>query len=186
LIDNVELVLSSGARGHGGSWAARDVLRADVGGRITMTTLPLRTIALSIFLALTMGPVAAQESPSGQKEHAPAMADRVMVEIYHIAPGQHQAFLRFIARFDEVNAAAGLPPRQLYVHSDGASWDFMLIQPAEYPPGADERVAAAAKRLGVPGGAKFFLEIRHYIAEHTDTVARGPTTAADFLALLDQ
>ena len=27
---------------------------------------------------------------------------------------------------------AGIPPRELYVHQDGADWDFMLIQNAEY------------------------------------------------------
>jgi len=31
---------------------------------------------------------------------------------------------------DEANRRAGLPPRQLFVHSDGASWDFLLIQDA--------------------------------------------------------
>src|SRR5207249_9953359 len=50
---------------------------------------------------------------------------RMLVEIYHIAPGQHTAFLEAIAKYDQANRMAGLPPRQLYVHSDGASWDFM-------------------------------------------------------------
>ena len=122
-----------------------------------MITLLLRTFAFSLTLALAAGPAMTQQASSGKDAAAPtapAESGRVLVEIYHIAPGKHEAFLRSIARYDEVNAAAGLPPRQLYVHSDGASWDFLLIQPAEYPPGAGERVAAAAKRLGVPSGAR--------------------------------
>ena len=59
---------------------------------------------------------------------------RMLVEIYHIAPGQHTAFLVAIAKYDEANRIAGLPPRQLYVHSDGASWDFLFIQPARLHP----------------------------------------------------
>ena len=52
---------------------------------------------------------------------AAADVPRMVVEIYRIAPGQHTAFLEAIAKYDEANRIAGLPPRQLYVHSDGAS-----------------------------------------------------------------
>lgn len=107
---------------------------------------------------------------------------RMVVEIYRIAPGQHTAFLEAIAKYDEANKMAGLPPRQLYVHSDGASWDFMLIQPAETPDDKKAALAAAWQKLGLPSGADFFLSFRQYIAEHTDTFVSGPTTAADYLA----
>ncbi len=107
---------------------------------------------------------------------------RMLVEIYRIAPGQHTAFLEAIAKYDEANRIAGLPPRQLYVHSDGANWDFMLIQPAETPADKVEALNAAWTKLGLPTGADFFLSFRQYIAEHTDTFVSGPTTAADYLA----
>jgi hypothetical protein len=113
---------------------------------------------------------------------APAEVPRKLVEIYRIAPGQHEAFLEFIARCDEANRRAGLPPRELYVHSDGAGWDFMIIQPASTP---DDRRAALDKawdELGLPSGADFFLQFRRFVAEHDDTFVKGPTTAADFLA----
>ena len=42
---------------------------------------------------------------------------------------------------------AGLPPRQLYVHQDGAAWDFMLIQPASTPPDKSEALDAAWQGL---------------------------------------
>ena len=108
--------------------------------------------------------------------------ERKLVEIYRIAPGQHEAFLKFIAKTDEANRIAGLPPRDLYVHSDGADWDFILIQPAETPPDKQAAMDAAWDKVGLPSGADFFLEIRKMIAEHSDTVAKGPTTAAEFLA----
>ncbi len=106
----------------------------------------------------------------------------MLVEIYHIAPGQHTAFLEAIAKYDEANRIAGLPPRQLYVHDDGASWDFMLIQPAETPADKAAALKAAWEKLGLPTGADFFLSFRQYIASHEDTFVNGPTTAADFLA----
>lgn len=111
-----------------------------------------------------------------------AEVPRMVVEIYRIAPGQHTAFLEAIAKYDEANRIAGLPPRQLYVHSDGASWDFMLIQPAETPDDKKAALAAAWTKLGLPTGADFFLSFRQSIAEHTDTTVLGPTTAADYLA----
>lgn len=127
----------------------------------------MKKVLLAILLAM---PAFAAEVP------------RMLVEIYRIAPGQHTAFLEAIAKYDEANKMAGLPPRQLYVHSDGASWDFMLIQPAETPDDKKAALNEAWQKLGLPGGADFFLSFRQYIAEHTDTFVSGPTTAADYLA----
>jgi hypothetical protein len=115
-----------------------------------------------------------------------ADAPTMQVEIYRIAPGQHVAFLKLIALYDQGNEAAGLPPRQLYVHQDGADWDFLIIQPND--DWTDEQRAkfkAALTRLGAPQGAQFFIEIRKLMAEHTDTVVSGPTTAADWLKRLN-
>src|SRR6202158_1439914 len=93
-----------------------------------------------------------------------AEVPRMLVEVYWIAPGQHAAFLEAIAKYDEANRMAGLPPRQLYVHSDGASWDFLLMQPAETPPDKLAPLNAAWEDLGLPSGADFFLSFRQYIA----------------------
>ncbi|MHB8798629.1 MAG: hypothetical protein ACYDBY_09235 [Thermoanaerobaculia bacterium] len=110
---------------------------------------------------------------------------RKLVEIYRVAPGRHETFLRVIARLDEANRRAGLPPRQLFVHSDGASWDFLLIQDAEYPEGKGEAVGKAYREMGLPTGPRFFTEFRSLLLEHTDTFAKGPTTAGAYLAELD-
>lgn len=134
----------------------------------------MKKLAAALLLALSAVPAVAQT--------APAPVARQVVEIYRIAPGQHEAFLRFIDKCDEANRLAGLPPRQLYVHQDGDGWDFMLIQPAETPKGKAAALDAAWDKVGLPSGANFFLEIRKYIAEHTDTFVSGPTTARDYLA----
>lgn len=144
-----------------------------------------RTLALTAATALAAAAAAAQPAAVPEPTPTPASVGRKLVEIYRIAPGQHEAFLRAIARCDEVNRRAGIPSRQLYVHSDGASWDFLLIQDAEYPDGKGEAVGRAWDELGLPSGWRFFVEFRAFILEHTDTFAAGPTTAADWLAALE-
>jgi hypothetical protein len=131
-------------------------------------------VALSLLLA---APALGQSAPSP----TPPKPTRLLVEIYRIAPGQHEAFLKKIAQYDEANRMAGLPPRQLYVHSDGAAWDFMLIQPASTPPDKSAALDAAWEKLKLPSGADFFIDFRSVIAEHSDTFVNGPTTAADYL-----
>jgi len=117
---------------------------------------------------------------------APALASdsEKMIEIYHIAPGKHVEFLKLIAQYDEANRQAGLPLRELYVHSDGGSWDFILIQDEDVDPAKAKLRNEALQKLGAPTGKKFWVAIRQTIAEHTDTVATGPTTAADWLKKL--
>lgn len=134
--------------------------------------------------AASLALAAAAAPPASASAQATPKPSRMAVEIYRIAPGQQEAFLRLIALYDQANHAAGLPPRQLYVHQDGADWDFLIIQPEDTTPEQDRRVDAELKRLGAPQGAKFFLEVRKFIASHTDTVASGPTTAADWLSQL--
>lgn len=80
---------------------------------------------------------------------------------------------------------AGLPPRQLYVHSDGASWDFMLIQPAKTPEDKADALDEAWEKLDLPSGTRFFITFRKNITEHSDTFAYGPTSASAVLSSLD-
>ncbi|QQR72964.1 MAG: hypothetical protein IPJ17_15935 [Holophagales bacterium] len=131
---------------------------------------------------VVLGPARAQTTAASPP--APEVG-RKLIEIYRVAPGQHEAFLRAIALFDEANRRAGVPPRQLYVHSDGASWDFLLVQDADYPEGKGALVGQAFREMQLPGGPRFFTEFRKLLLEHTDTFAAGPTTAAAWLATLD-
>jgi hypothetical protein len=117
---------------------------------------------------------------------APALAESkdMLIEIYRVAPGKHEEFLRHLAVLDQANVEAGLPPRQLFVHQDGASWDFVLLQPAHHTDEENTKLDAAFKKLGLPQGAKFFVNFRTLIAEHTDTFVEQ-TTAAEYLKKLD-
>ncbi len=123
---------------------------------------------------------------SGMLATAPAFGDskEMVIEIYRVAPGKHEEFLRQIALYDRANGEAGLPPRQLFVHQGGAAWDFVILQPAHHTDEESEKLDAAFKKLGIPQGAKFFVSFRQLIAEHTDTNVEA-TTAAEYLKKLD-
>ena len=123
---------------------------------------------------------------SGMLATAPALGDSkdMVIEIYRVAPGKHEEFLRQIALYDQANAEAGLPPRQLFVHQGGAAWDFLILQPAHHTDEESGKLDAAFKKLGIPQGAKFFVKFRQLIAEHTDTNVEA-TTAAEYLKKLD-
>ncbi len=120
------------------------------------------------------------------REHARARASRRTCSSRSTGsrPGKHEEFLRHLALLDQANAEAGLPPRQLFVHQDGASWDFVLLQPAHNTDEQNAKLDAAFKKLGIPQGAKFFVNFRKLIAEHTDTFVEQ-TTAAEYLKKLD-
>jgi hypothetical protein len=110
-------------------------------------------------------------------------------EIFKLAPGKQEAFIRRIARADEVAAAGGQPPIQMFVHEDGADWDVLLYKPfRKVQPTPSQTAAMAAKRkeLRMESGPAYFLAIRETIASHTDTKSYGPVTAAQWLRKLDR
>lgn len=118
---------------------------------------------------------------------APASAAEpgvAIVSIYHVAPGQQVAFLKWMDQQDRISAAAGVAKGQLYVHMDGDSWDYLVVNP-ETTEAEDAAVDAAGKKMGV-NMARGGLELRKYLTSHTDTFARGPMTAADYLAMLGE
>jgi hypothetical protein len=104
-------------------------------------------------------------------------SDRVVVSIYHIAPGKHLDFLRWQAARDAAATEAGIAATQWYAHLDGDSWDYVSIAPATSD-AQDKKVDAILKGKKLTTGYKSALEFRTMIASHTDTFARGPTTAA--------
>lgn len=141
-----------------------------------------RRLALKQLIRATGTCLALLTATLGQGAEPVAPLPTRTIEIYQIVPGKQQEFLQFIAKADEANRRAGLPPRELYVHADGSDWDFILIQAPEPPA---DKVAALEKawvELGLPMGSSFFFEIRKFIAGHSDSKAKGPTTAAAFLA----
>lgn len=131
-----------------------------------------RTVRLSIVAACLLAvalPAFAQEPP------------RALVSIYQIAPGKHLEFLKWLAARDEASVAAGLPAGQLYAHQDGASWDYLVISPVTTPE-QDKKVDEISRKRGLKTGVALSLEVRQFFANHSDTFAVGPTTAADVVA----
>ena len=128
--------------------------------------------AAAAFALIT--PVAAAAQNVGQE----------IIAIYHVAPGHHVEFLKWMDQQDRVSAAAGLARGRLYAHIDGDSRDYLVIKPINTP-AQDAAVDAAGKRMGVNmmrGG----VEMRKHITSHTDTIVRGPMSAADYLAMLGE
>jgi hypothetical protein len=110
-------------------------------------------------------------------------------EIFKLAPGKQEDFIRRIARTDEVSKAGGQPPIQIFVHQDGADWDVLLFKPVRaQKPTPEQRAAMDAKRkeLHMESGPAYFVGIRETIASHTDTKTYGPISSAQWLERLDQ
>jgi hypothetical protein len=112
-------------------------------------------------------------------------ASEHIVSLYRAAPGQQVALLKWMAQQDRASVEAGLPASQIYVHTSGDSWDYMVINPVTTK-AQDDAVEAAAKRLGLAIGPRASIEFRKMIASHTDTTSTGPQTAAQILASLGE
>jgi hypothetical protein len=143
-----------------------------------MTPSPKSIFLAAVLLALA-APAQGQTPPKASPP--PPMA---MVSIYHVAPGKHVEFLKWLAQRDALDKEVGAPAAQLYVHVDGDSWDYIQIQPQVEPAAQAElqkKMDAAAKKKGLPTGAKLGIEFRSLVSSHTDTLTAGPVTAAAVL-----
>ena len=132
------------------------------------------------FAAVLLAGAAIASSASAQ-----TTTPRSVVSIYRAAPGHQLALLKWFAQRDEAAKAANVAPSVLYVHQDGASWDFVWISP-DLTDAQDKAMDAAAKRMGLTIGPKSGLELREHIAEHSDTIAAGPTSAAGWLKVIGE
>ena len=110
---------------------------------------------------------------------------RAIVSLYHAPPGHQVELLKWLAQQEQVAAAAGVPRSQLYVHTDGDSWDYMLVAPITTE-AQDAAFDAAAKKMGVATGPRASIEFRKHIQSHTDTMVNGPTSATEVLAALGE
>jgi hypothetical protein len=116
---------------------------------------------------------------------APAQDDEAVsiVSLYRVAPGQHMAFLEWMAANEAAAAQAGVAASQWYAHMNGDAWDYLMIAP-ETTDEQDAAVDAALQAQGRPTGPAGGIEFRRYMAWHTDTFVAGPMTAAELLALI--
>ena len=127
-----------------------------------------------MMLALTTT-VAATAQAEGQPQEPEMIATT-----YRAAPGHQTQLLQWLARADAADRAAGVPACQLYVHSEGASWDYLRLC-VRATAQQEQAVDAALARMGGPQGWQNGIELRKHIAEHTDTIVLGPTTVAEHL-----
>ena len=138
---------------------------------------------------LPFAPALAQQAPAAAPAAADAPWPEAWFEIFKLAPGKQEEFIRNIARADEVAAAGGQPPIQLFFHENGADFDVILFKPVTgFKPTPAQEAAMAAKRkeLGLPSGPAYFINIRENIAEHTDSKTYGPLSAGTWLGRLDK
>ena len=133
--------------------------------------LPFALAAAAAFACALPSAAVAQATPSA------------IVSIYRIANGQQVNFLKWLARQEQISAAAGIPSSQLYIHTDGDSWDYMGIGPVTTE-AQDNAMDAAARRMGLQTGPRAGLELRKHIQSHTDTYTVGPMTATQMLQRL--
>jgi hypothetical protein len=140
-----------------------------------MKTLHCAIAAAAALASSIAAPAYAQQAGSG----------RATVSIYRAAPGHQIELLKWLAQQDRISAAAGIAPGQVYAHTDGDSWDYMVIFP-QTTPAQDDALDAAAAKMGLPSGPMVGIELRKHIAVHTDTLVRGPMTAAEMLGTLGQ
>lgn len=113
---------------------------------------------------------AASPAASAQNRHPPSI-----VSLYRIAPGHQLDFLKWMAAREAISRQLGIPATQWYRHLDGDSWDYVAIGPDTSA--MDDKLDAAAKQKGLTTGVKASLELRQWMATHTDTYAAGPMTA---------
>ena len=133
-----------------------------------------QTALLIIALAILCAALAfAQAQKSGEP-------GRAIVSIYHVAPGKHLDFLKWMAAREPIDKEAGVAPTQWYVHTDGDSWDFVAIAP-QTTEAEDKKLDDLAAKKGLKTGFAAALELRQFLTSHTDTFARGPGSAADLV-----
>lgn len=138
----------------------------------------IKLAAAAVLGAIASGTVVYAQASSPQPPKA-------RVALYRAAPGQQVALLKWLAAQDRAVQSAGVPTGQLYAHTDGDSWDYLVIDPVTTP-AQDAAVEAAQKKMGLGTGPAQSLELRKYVSVHTDTFVIGPVTAAQYLALAGQ
>jgi hypothetical protein len=144
--------------------------------------LSYRQLVFYGIATLLPGSLFAGHPVAAHAQQATQAPPRALISIYRIAPGKHLDFLKWIAQRDAVAREAGLAASQWYAHENGDSWDYISIGPVPTDQ-QDQKAEALAKQRGLTTGFSASLEIRQFLSSHTDTYARGPTTAADLVSL---
>ena len=140
--------------------------------------LTLVTLVPALLLAVLFLPTGARSQGA---QAAAKETPHVIVSLYRVAPGKHLDFIKWMAANEAIDKEAGVPSPQIYVHTNGDAWDYMVIAP-ELTDAQQDKQDAAAKAHGRKIGFGASLEFRTYMAWHTDTFANGPTSATELVA----
>jgi len=165
-----------------------EVARGGLRGDIEMNGISKTAVAV-IAGVVGLGSLPALAQPAAAQSSTEDTWPEAWFEIFKLAPGKQEEFIRWIARSDEVQKAGEQPPTQLFFHENGADWDVILFKPvrATKPTAAQEAAMAAKRReLNIPSGPAYFVGIRELIAEHSDSKAYGPLSAKQWLTRLDK
>lgn len=145
----------------------------------------LRKFSIALFAFALAVPAQAQDQTADS--HKVEMTTPVF-EMFRLAPGRTEAFIRSMAEWDKVSVAGGQPPTQLFLHAGGEGWDVLLFKPARPKPTSAQEAAMATKvkELGLPTGALYFINVREQMADHVHFEASGPITADQWVAEIDR
>ena len=141
---------------------------------------------LSILVpVLLLAIVAVVFLPTGARSQGAQAAAKepphVIVSLYRVAPGHQLDFLKWMAANEANDKEAGVPSPQIYVHTNGDAWDYMVIAP-ELSDEQQAKLDQVGKSHGRKVGFGASLEFRTHMAWHTDTFANGPTSASELVA----
>jgi hypothetical protein len=136
----------------------------------------LTLLILPAFILVSAPTARAQTAKTVAKPQPP-----MRVALYRVAPGKHLDFLKWMATNEAMEKEAGVPPSQMYAHTNGDSWDYMHIVPA-LSTEQQAKVDEVTRKHGGKTGFAASLEFRTFVTWHTDTDVIGPVTAADLVA----
>ena len=122
------------------------------------------------------------QSALTQTSREKAEPEQVTISIYHIAPGKHVDFLKWMEARESISESLGFPLSSWYAHIDGDSWDYIVVAPT-LTEDQEKQVETQSQRRGLTTGFAAGIELRHYILSHTDTIAAGPVSATELVAL---
>lgn len=149
----------------------------------------IRTAKAALFATMfTTSVVMNATCGAAEPQSAPVEMTAPVFEMFRLAPGKTEAFIRDMAVWDKVSIAGGQPATQLFLHTGGEGWDVLLYKPARPKPTPAQEAAMAAKvkELGLPTGALYFVHVREMMADHMHFEGIGPITAEQWVAEIDK
>ena len=137
----------------------------------------VRLLLLALLFAAAAAPAARAQAARSEMKQPPT----AVISLYRIAPGKQLDFLKWMAEGAAINKEAGVPADHWYAHTNGDSWDYLHVAP-DLSNEQQAKVDEVAKKHGRKTGFAASLEIRTFVAWHTDTFVMGPVSAAELVS----